>query len=112
MVRFSFREILLAGGTLLALLVHSELFGATGTFTFEIPKTAYVGWIKSPTGSMMGTGRSDTLHFEKDGRLSEATQEEFYLGVMCNSLAGYDLILMANNPGATAQTGRVSSLMR
>lgn len=91
----------------------SALEAALGDLTVDVPKTAYIEWLTNPTDAMTSVDGDNTAAFAAyvGGAITQLTQpadKDVYVGVMCNSLAGYDLTLTASNAGATATTGAMT----
>lgn len=90
----------------------SSAYGALGDITASVPKVAYLDWLLTPTDAMteVDGDNNDTFVNYVGGPMTQLVQpvnKKSYLGVMCNSLAGYDIILTANNAGATAGGGNM-----
>jgi len=91
------------------LFVGSTLYSALNDITVDVPKTAYIEWLTASTDAMTSVDGDNSAAFDAyvGGAVTQLTQpadKDTYLGVMCNSLAGYNVTLTASNAGATATT--------
>lgn len=103
----------IAGIFLLILLASAQGFAAVGSLTVDVPKTAYIQWLPTAATAMTSVDGDNTAAFANyvGGAVTQLTQpanKDVFLGVMCNSLAGYDLTLTANNSGSTTTTGEMT----
>ena len=90
-----------------------SLHAAIGNLTVVVPKTAYLEFLTNSTDAMTSVNGDNTFAIDPyvGGAVTQMTSpvlKDIYLGVMCNSLAGYDLTLTASNAGATASTGAMT----
>jgi hypothetical protein len=100
----------ISGLAVAGVLITGQVHGALGDITVVVPKTAYIEWIATAGTTMTNVDGPGTYAFTAyvGGAVTQLTQpadEDMFLGVMCNSLAGYDVTLTASNAGATATTG-------
>lgn len=96
-----------------AILFASPVEAAVGNLTVDVPKTAYIEWLTASSDAMTSVDGDNTFAFDPyvGGAVTQLTQpadKVSYLGVMCNSLAGYTISLTANGAGATATTGQLT----
>jgi hypothetical protein len=94
-------------------LYTTQSQAAVGNLTVDVPKTAYVEWLSASSDAMTSVDGGNAFAFDPyiGGAMTQLTQpadKVAYLGVMCNSLAGYTITLTANGAGATATTGRMT----
>lgn len=94
-------------------LVGSSAFAGQQDLSVIVPKTAYIEWLSTSGSAMASVNGNNSASFSdySGGAVTQLTQPSnkvVYLGVMCNSLAGYDLTLTAVGSNATATTGELS----
>ncbi len=98
---------LVAGTTFLLILGASQIHAAALTLTVDVPKTAYIQWLATAGATMTSVDGDITEAFAAytGGAMTQLAQpanKSVYIGLMSNSLAGYDLTLTgANTPTAT-----------
>lgn len=91
--------------------IHKS-YSAVADLTVDVPKTAYIEWIATAATAMSSVDGDGSYAFDPyvGGAVTQLTSpaaKNIFLGVMCNSLAGYDVTLNAG-AGATATTGRMT----
>lgn len=93
-------------------LTCSSVSAAVGDMTASVPKVAYLQWLTDSADPMTEVNGDATDSFVPYvggpvTQLQTPVNKKAYLGVMCNSLSGYEIILTANNAGATASGGNM-----
>ena len=101
------------GFAICLIFITSQVFSAVGNLTVDVQKTAYIEWLTNSSDAMTSVDGDNSAAFDAyvGGAVTQLTQpadKATYLGVMCNSLAGYDVTLTALNAGATASTGAMT----
>jgi hypothetical protein len=91
------------------LLSAGSAQAAVANLTVDVPKTAYIEWLTASADNMTSVNGDNTFAFDPyvGGAITQLTNpavKPIYIGVMCNSLAGYDLTFSAG-AGATGTTG-------
>lgn len=107
------RTLKFLGLTVLALFATTQAFAAVGNLSVVVPKTAYIQWLTASTDAMTAVNGDNSASFaDYTGGaatlLTKPADKDTYIGVMCNSLAGYRVTLTAANAGATATTGKMT----
>lgn len=75
----------------ISIIFSFSLMAVQQQVSVQVPKTAYVQWL--PVASAEMSQAADTVaHFEFTGQMKE---QNLYLGIMCNSLNGYEVIFVA-----------------
>lgn len=86
------------------ILILNSLCAAEGNLSVHVPKTAYIQWLSGPSEAMTKSGDSE-IKFSLSP-LAKRSQE-LYLGVMCNSLNGYNIsFIAAHAKGAKSAEAR------
>ncbi|MCB1135124.1 MAG: hypothetical protein KDK78_02545 [Chlamydiia bacterium] len=96
------------------LCLSNQAYAAVANLSVDVPKTAYLQWLSSSSDSMTSEDGDGTFAMDPyvGGAVTQLTQpsdKTAYLGVMCNSLAGYNLTLTASGSGVTTTTGKLST---
>jgi len=81
---------------LIFFLFATPLFAARQSIRVTVPKTAYIQWLSHSEASMTAVGETSTF-VELSGD-EMAPNQELYLGIMCNSLDGYEIRLISAHP--------------
>lgn len=90
----------------------TPLFGAVDSLSVVVPKTAYIQWLANSSDAMTAVNGDGTAAFADytggaSVLLTKPADKDLYIGVMCNSLAGYRVTLNGGT-GATATTARMT----
>jgi len=106
-------RLILTSLAALLVVVGLQLTAAVNDLTVFVPKTAYIEWLSASGDAMTSVDGDNSAAFDDyvGGAVTQLTQpadKVTYLGVMCNSLAGYQITFAASGGGATAATGRMT----
>lgn len=83
--------------TLILLFPHLLAAAASAEFSFSIGEVAYLQWLNKPYDRIGALSDEDVAEFPRYMNVlsHEAAVQEIYLGVVCNSLNGYQIQIQA-----------------
>lgn len=82
------------------LISAAATFAGNARFQVTVPKIAYTQWLGSPTASVQRT-RSGPQKFRFSA--GRAQEQSAHLGILCNSLAGYEVRLRIQSSSAQGE---------